>query len=194
MRERFGTIESLGESYNPSLGARLIRRFSKAQLAENTDIPSLTEIESAFGHHAAVELLKIHVRDLFDYVECEQGSDDNRIREFSDLVLSRRYYLNIAEFIYFLSECKLARYGMFYGKTGTHQLARMLNDYLRARDTELERAESERRSKEVDSLTNGYDEYMASLIRRTADGDERAREVLMMHGKVFRENANKQAK
>lgn len=164
-----------------------MRKYNKGETAllPDTEVPSLALLRAAYGTELVTELLKIHIRDLFDYVEQEQGSNDARIRELAELILAKYYYLNIADFIYFCSECKLAKYGIFYGKSGTHQLAAMLQAYIKERNREIDIIERKNTEQRIQSQCNGYEEYIKHLRARAANGDMDAKEILQQHESIY---------
>lgn len=180
------TVTSVFKIFNPSIGTKLMRKYNKGETAllPDTEVPSLALLRKAYGTDLVTELLKIHIRDLFDYVEQGQGSDDARIRELAELILTNYYYLNIAEFIYFCSECKLAKYGIFYGKSGPHQLAAMLLAYIKERNREIDIIERKNTEHRIQSLCNGYKEYMEHLRQEADNGNEEARQLLIQHRKI----------
>jgi hypothetical protein len=181
------TKTSVFKIFNPSIGTKLMRKYNKGETAllPDTDVPSLALLRAAYGTDIVTELLKIHIRDLFDYVEQEQGSNDARIRELAELILANYYDLNIAEFIYFCSECKLARYGIFYGKSGTHQLAAMLQAYIRERNREIDIIERKNTEQRIQSQCNGYRAYIEHLQQQADNGNEEARQLLTKHRQIY---------
>lgn len=164
-----------------------MRKYSKGETAllPSLDVPNFGLIRSTYGTDAAVELIKIHIRDLFEYVEMEQGSSDLRIRELAELILERYYFLNIAEFIYFIGEVKLAKYGVFYGKSGTQQLASMLQQYIRERNQDIDTIERKQTTERIQQQRNGYEEYIKHLRARAANGDMDAKEILQQHESIY---------
>lgn len=181
------TKNSVFEVFNPGIAAKLMRKYTKGETAllPSLDVPSLGLIRTTYGTDAAVELLKIHIRDLFDYVEMEQGSSDGRIRELAELILERYYYINIAEFIYFIGEVKLAKYGVFYGKSGTQQLAAMLQHYIQERNRDIDTIERKKTSERILKQESGYAEYIKNVKARAEKGDETAKEILKQHESIY---------
>lgn len=181
------TKNSVFEIFNPGIAAKLMRKYTKGETAllPSLDVPSLGLIRTTYGTDVAVELLKIHIRDLFDYVEMEQGSNDGRIRELAGLILEQYYYINIAEFIYFIGEVKLAKYGIFYGKSGTHQLAAMLQAYIKERNREIDIIERKNTEQRIQSQCNGYRAYIEHLQQQADKGSKEASQLLIKHRKIY---------
>lgn len=171
------------EAYHPKLGNILLSKLSKADLAEK-DIPSLGLVKATYGSNMAKEWICNHLFDLLDFNETRQGVDNSKIEEFAGLILATYYYLNLADIMYFCAECKLGKYGKFYGVTGPSQLAVMLQDYIKARNSEINAIERRKNSERMIALhdgENGYKAYLSSLQRQAELGNEEAKATLLRH-------------
>jgi len=175
----------LSHAYRPNLGKILLTKYTKGDLAYNDDIPSISLVRATYGESSACEWIVTHLFDLLNYTEQEIGVADSCIYEFAELLMAKYYYLNLADIMYFCAECKLGKYGKFYGVTGPSQLAEMFAKYIQERNNEIdavERRKQQERMARQDYLINGYHEYLAKLKEKAQAGDEEAAETLRRHG------------
>lgn len=146
---------------NTSTASRLVDEWSgtTAQLncvvelkdvASADEIPTLADVNAAFGNSTSVEIIVRHLQSVFRYAGIELP--DSQLAETSMSILSSYWYLNLAELCIFFSQLKNGSRGQFVwgSKINNQAIMVALADFCKDRRREIERKESEKIRQEVE--------------------------------------------
>lgn len=174
---------------NPDLQSMVVKRFNSLEkILSNERIPTLALVSQTYGEEIAIEWIYLQIWHFYDSCEQLPGVKEPSTREFANLILSEHPNLSVFEFCYFLAQCRIGRYGQFYGVSGPNQLASMLNHYLNEDrpnaqyDIELEK--QRKRREEYLKCIDGYQQYIDQLKKLAINGDKEAARRLKMHDEV----------
>ena len=159
--------------YNPSLQGNLSNsKLSLAEIALNSNIPSLALISTTYGRDIAIEWMKIQFASINEYAGQGKGASDAQLIEMCQLLLGEYYWMNLAEICKFISLFKLGEYGKFYESIDPMTITHSLRTYIGERYADIERYEREqeriRRQKEIEERgKNGvtYAQYLEMKAR-----------------------------
>lgn len=153
----YGSRDNFLATYNPD-----VQRF----LCADPDVcffggaPTLSEINAAYGMQTAVMWLIPQLYNLSEYCGCKDKLEGNPLKECATVIATDFYFLSVSEIMLFFHRFKSGRYGRFYGSIDplviTTSIRVFLNERIAAYD-EHERAEKERREKEIPTMS--WEEY-----------------------------------
>jgi hypothetical protein len=154
--------------WNPDKQSEIISSgVTIGELALNTNIPSLAQIRSKFGTNQAKRWLEIQLCTINDFVGSGKGMTEKQYEEISLLILGEYFFLNLAEFCYFVGKFKLGFYGEFYGAVDPLRITSALRSFIHERDENLfseQRSINDKRMEEDIEKTKknhiSYEEYL----------------------------------
>lgn len=119
-------------------------------VASTDEIPTLADVNAAFGNSTSVEIIVRHLQSVFRYAGIELP--DAQLAETSMSILSSYWYLNLAELCIFFSQLKNGSRGQFVwgAKINNQAIMVALADFCKDRRREIERKESEKIRQEVE--------------------------------------------
>lgn len=148
------------------------------------EIPTLADVNAAFGNSTSVEIIVRHLQSVFRYAGIELP--DAQLAETSMSILSSYWYLNLAELCIFFSQLKNGSRGQFVwgAKINNQAIMVALADFCKDRRREIERKESEKIRQEVEK---GYsrNETLAKDIVIGAQRIQKEREKAKLDFKAF---------
>lgn len=171
--------------YNPDLQFKLLRHnATHAELAMNTQIPSLGLLSASYGEETPLEWLKIQFGSLNDFAGTSTKISREQLDELAWIFLSEYYYINAAEICLFLARFKAGKYGQFYGAIDPMKITAAMLSYVSERRKELRKQERKKQSQDreqeiADRNSRGisYEQYL-ELKERAERGDQEAIRLL----------------
>lgn len=126
---------------------------SLRQIAANRNIPSVADVNVAFGNAVMVALVSDHIRGILRYVGVDvssQALQSNQILamqilDTANIIASNYYYLNLMELALFFREVKAGKRGqvVWGSKLNTQELMVRLSEFVADRALAIEKNELE---------------------------------------------------
>ena len=153
----YGNREKFLATFNPDV---------QRDICDNADIcffggaPTLSQLNLAYGSQTAAMWLIPQLYNLSEYCGCKDKLNGIPLEECASVIAAEFYFLSVSELMLFFHRFKSGRYGRFYGSIDplviTTSIRVFLNERIAAYD-EHERAEKERREKEIPTMS--WEEY-----------------------------------
>lgn len=124
-----------------------------SQIAGHKDIPSVGDVNVAFGNAVMVSIISDHIRGLLRYTGVDVSANAlqsnqtlaMQILDTANIIASNYYYLNLMEIALFFREVKSGKRGqvVWGSKLNTQELMVRLSEFVSDRRTAIEKNESE---------------------------------------------------
>lgn len=156
----YGQREQFLASFNPDVQRAVA---SDAALCYFGDIPTLSQINEAYGRHTASMWLVPQLYDLSEYCGCRDKLQGNPLEQCADIIASEYHYLKVTELMLFFHRFKAGRYGRFYGAVDPLVITTALRTFLAERAEAYTRRESLKQQQRYDAYRReaiSYDEHL----------------------------------
>lgn len=161
----YGQREQFLASFNPDVQRAVA---SDAALCYFGDIPTLSQINEAYGRHTASMWLVPQLYDLSEYCGCRDKLQGNPLEQCADIIASEYHYLKVTELMLFFHRFKAGRYGRFYGAVDPLVITTALREFIRERaDAYVRRdaAELQQRCEVYRREAIPYNEYLKQHVQ-----------------------------
>lgn len=155
----YGQREQFLASFNPDM-QRIVANDSA--LCYFGDIPTLSQINEAYGRHTAVMWLVPQLYDLSEYCGCREKLQGKPLEQCADIIASEYHYLKVTELMLFFHRFKVGKYGRFYGSVDPLVITTALRDFITERAIAYETHENQQnqaRMEEYKAKAISYEEY-----------------------------------
>ena len=87
--------------------------------------------------------------NLSEYCGCREKLQGTPLEECASVIAMEFYYLTVTELMLFFHWFKTGRYGRFYGSVDPLVITTSIREFIRERNTEIDRHEREERKNSV---------------------------------------------
>lgn len=115
------------------------------------DYPTLAALRNDYGDNAAKMWLIPQLYNLSEYCGVKDKLEGAPLEETAFVIATEYYYLKISELMLFFHRFKAGRYGRFYGKVDPLIITTSLRDFVKERNTEIDRYEQLQRQAKYDA-------------------------------------------
>lgn len=183
--EKYPDPEAFLKSNNPIFQFKVLNEYKRlGEISLDQNVPTLGIVSQTYGFDAAAEWVCIQIQDYLNGCEQQKGTDDEDVLKFAFTIVMIYPYINLYEFCYFISRCRVADFGRMYGVSGINQLGGMFQDFLKKRNASIIACENEKerlRRENAPKPVNGLKAYLEEVKKKADAGDEDAIRILKMH-------------
>lgn len=166
----YGDRKMFLSKMNPDVQLVAARDPKRAFFGES---PSLVILNKTYGDGFAASWLMPQIYDMVVYCNSKSTLSDQQAEFLAEAIANEYYFLKTSELLLFFYRFKLGRYGQFYGVVDPMRVTMALDEFLKERnielarhESEMQKAEEERRRRENPPVTpqeycrnNGYPEF-----------------------------------
>lgn len=112
--------------------------------------PTLAAVSRDYGTQVAVDWLTIELNDYQNFVGVREDNKASLdvIRELSQMIIKRYYYLKLSELMLFFVRMKYGDYGELYGSVDAVRILRALRVFVNERNGMIDRIEQAEHAKQ----------------------------------------------
>lgn len=137
--------------------------------------PTLAELNMTYGSQTAAMWLVPQLYNLSEYCGCRDKLQGTPLEECASVIAIEFFYLSVTELMLFFHWFKSGRYGRFYGSVDPLVITTSIREFIRERNTEIDRHEREEREKADEEHRRkhppiSYEEYLRRKAKREKKG------------------------
>lgn len=121
-----------------------------AKLCITGKYPTLSEIKRDYGKTIPIAWLVPQLQNLSWYCGVKDKLNSKQLEECAYIIAADFSFLKVSEIMLFFHRFKSGRYGRFYGNIDPLVITTSLREFVKERNTEIDRYESEDRKKELE--------------------------------------------
>lgn len=132
-------------TFNPDTQMKIC---SDTRVCITGQYPTLAEVRRDYGTSVPTAWLVPQLQDLSWYCGARDKLNARQLEECAYVIASDFSYLKVSELMLFFHRFKSGRYGKFYGTVDPLVICQALREFVKERNSEIEKIESEERQRE----------------------------------------------
>ena len=133
--------------------------------------PTLKDVSEKHGDSVTMRFLVGQLLDFADFVGCRNRMADSQFHGMARIIFVKYPFMKLTEFMLFLFDCKMGKYGRFYGTIEPMTVMANLTDFMNNERGRIIHAHDENEKRKVNA-SNGvagkpitYEEYLRIKIK-----------------------------
>ena len=137
-------VNELLVRFNPDVQMQIC---NDAKLCITGKYPTLSEIKRDYGKTIPIAWLVPQLQNLSWYCGVKDKLNSKQLEECAYIIAADFSFLKVSEIMLFFHRFKSGRYGRFYGNIDPLVITTSLREFVKERNTEIDRYESEERQR-----------------------------------------------